>query len=315
MVKVQTIGEILVEIVATTRGDGFMVAQPLIGPFPSGAPAIFIDQVGKLGTAAAIVSRVGADDFGRVNLSRLIQDGVDVSAVQIAEGEATGSAFVRYRDDGSRVFVFNIAHSAYGGLAPSEPSQALFHSCTHLHVMGTALAVPNVRDLIMQATRDIKARGGTLSFDPNLRPELLNAPGMDAALRAILHETDIFLPSGAELFLFTDSTDEAGAVADLLGRGIGTIVLKRGAGGATLFDAKGRLDAAPLPVVETDPTGAGDCFGGTFVALWLQGADRETTLRYANAAGARAVTRLGPMEGNASRQDLDDFLDAGEGAR
>ena len=61
--KVLTVGEILVEIVATTKGDGFREPQPLVGPFPSGAPAIFIDQVGRLGTPAAIISRVGDDDF------------------------------------------------------------------------------------------------------------------------------------------------------------------------------------------------------------------------------------------------------------
>ena len=73
--KVLTVGEILVEIVATTKGDGFREPQPLVGPFPSGAPAIFIDQIGRLGTPAAIISRVGDDDFGRLNLDRLIADG------------------------------------------------------------------------------------------------------------------------------------------------------------------------------------------------------------------------------------------------
>ena len=43
MQKVLTIGEVLVEIVATTRGDGFLQAQPLVGPFHSGAPAIVVD--------------------------------------------------------------------------------------------------------------------------------------------------------------------------------------------------------------------------------------------------------------------------------
>ena len=95
--KVLTVGEILVEIVATTKGDGFREPQPLVGPFPSGAPAIFIDQIGRLGTPAAIISRVGDDDFGRLNLDRLIADGVDVSGIEVAKGEATGSAFVRYR--------------------------------------------------------------------------------------------------------------------------------------------------------------------------------------------------------------------------
>ena len=78
-----TIGEILVEIMATTVGNGFREAQPLIGPFPSGAPAIFIDQVAKLGGACGIVSAVGDDDFGHLNIDRLARDGVDVSAIAV----------------------------------------------------------------------------------------------------------------------------------------------------------------------------------------------------------------------------------------
>jgi len=66
--KVATIGEILVEIVAQERGTGFREPLKLTGPFPSGAPAIFIDQVARLGQACGIISCVGEDDFGRVNL-------------------------------------------------------------------------------------------------------------------------------------------------------------------------------------------------------------------------------------------------------
>lgn len=84
MRKVLTIGDTPVEIVATTKDDGFRAAQPMVGPFPSAAPAIFIDQLGKLGTPCAIVSRVGDDDFGQVNIDRLRTDGVDVSGIAIA---------------------------------------------------------------------------------------------------------------------------------------------------------------------------------------------------------------------------------------
>ena len=128
--KVLTVGEILVEVMATTKGDGFREPQPLVGPFPSGAPAIFIDQVGRLGTPAAIVSRVGDDDFGRLNLARLAADGVDVSGIDVAQGEATGSAFVRYRPDGSRTFVYNIAHSATGKLVLTPAAEALMKAAT-----------------------------------------------------------------------------------------------------------------------------------------------------------------------------------------
>ena len=81
MKKIITIGEILVEIMATVRGDGFLKPLPLVGPFPSGAPAIFIDQAARFGQPCGMVSSVGDDDFGRLNLERLRRDGVDVSGI------------------------------------------------------------------------------------------------------------------------------------------------------------------------------------------------------------------------------------------
>lgn len=313
MRKVLTIGEVLVEIVATTKGDGFQEAQPLVGPFPSGAPAIFIDQLGKLGTPCAIVSRVGDDDFGRVNIDRLRADGVDVSGIEIAPNETTGSAFVRYREDGSRSFVYNIRHSACGNLRPTAASEALLDSCDHLHVMGTALSAPGLGEMVMDAAQRIKARGGTISFDPNLRPEILNSPGLRERLEAVLAMTDLFMPSGEELFLFEQAREEADAVNALLSRGIRTIVLKRGGDGASLFEDGLRFDATPLAVEELDPTGAGDSFGGAFLSFWLAGAEPELALRYANAAGARAVTRIGPMEGTSTRAELDALLNEQKG--
>jgi sugar/nucleoside kinase (ribokinase family) len=311
--KVLTVGEILVEIVATTKGDGFREPQPLVGPFPSGAPAIFIDQIGRLGTPAAIISRVGDDDFGRLNLDRLTADGVDVSGIEVAKGEATGSAFVRYRPDGSRAFVYNIAHSATGKLTLTPDAEALMESCDHMHVMGTALSAPGLSQVAREAVARITARGGTLSFDPNLRPEILDTPGLREALDEVLAQTNLFLPSGEEIYLFTKADDEAAAVKELLDRGVGDIVIKRGNQGASHFNRAGRTDVAPLPTDEVDPTGAGDCFGGAFVSFWLAGASPETALRFANAAGANAVTKVGPMEGAATRDELEALMGQSEG--
>ena len=124
----------------------------------------------------------------------------------------------------------------------------------------------------------------------------------------MLAQADLFLPSGDEIFLFSDATTEQDAVDDLLGRGISDIVVKRGSQGASHYCRNGRKDVTPLSVEEIDPTGAGDCFGGAFVALWLNGAAPEIALRYANAAGAHSVTRLGPMEGAATKHQLDRLL-------
>jgi sugar/nucleoside kinase (ribokinase family) len=308
MSKILTIGEILVEIVATERGDGFRAPVPLIGPFPSGAPAIFIDQVGKLGQDCAIISRVGDDDFGYVNLERLKEDGVDVSGIEVAKQGTTGSAFVRYREDGSRAFVFNIRDSACGTITITDAASRLIDSCTHLHVMGTALYAPSVVDTILDTLDRIKAKGGTVSLDPNLRAEILDTPGMREALKQVISKTDLFLPSGDELFLFAEAKSEAAAVAELLATGIKAIVVKRGSAGATYFDTLTSIDMPAFKATEIDPTGAGDCFGGTFVTFWLAGAEPAEALRYANAAGARAVMKEGPMEGASTRSELDQFI-------
>jgi tagatose kinase len=308
MRSILTIGEILVEIMATEKGDGFLDPINLVGPFPSGAPAIFIDQAAKFGQPAAIIGCVGNDDFGRVNLNRLRRDGVDVEGVRIDPEMATGSAFVRYRPDGSRAFVYNIKHSAAGAISLDAAAKAVLNRSDHLHVMGTALSSPNIVEVVLGAAEAIKARRGTISFDPNLRPEILNLPGLREACETLFRRCDLFLPSGVELYLFTKAKEEKPAVAEIFARGVRAIVHKRGADGASYYDSATRLAQPGFEVEEVDPTGAGDCFGATFVSCWLRNMPPARCLAYAAASGALAVTRQGPMEGAASQADLDAFL-------
>ena len=63
----------------------------------------------------------------------------------------------------------------------------------------------------------------------------------------MLAQTDLFLPSGEEMYLFTRADDEADAVAELLDRGVGDIVIKRGINGASHFNRTGRTRRGPAP--------------------------------------------------------------------
>jgi len=304
-----TIGEILVEIMATTVGNGFLEPIALTGPYPSGAPAIFIDQCARIGGAAGIIAAVGNDDFGRINVDRLRSDGADVSAISVSVDYPTGSAFVRYRADGSRDFVFNIAMSAAAQISLTAQARALIARAGHLHVMGTAFAIAGAWEIIDHAIDVIKARGGSVSFDPNLRKELLGHPLTQARFATLIDAADLILPSGEELFVAAGIGDETAAVQALFARGASEIALKRGARGSTFFGADGaRLDCPALAVTEVDPTGAGDCFGGAYVACRRLGMPADRALDYANAAGARNVTVKGPMEGAGTRAELDAFI-------
>lgn len=304
MKRIVTAGEILVEIMADSAGNGFDRPIALTGPFPSGAPAIFACQAARLGQPCGIISMVGDDDFGRLNLRRLAGEGVDVSAVGTDPDRPTGSAFVRYRADGTRDFVFNIRHSACGRLPAGAAARAMLRGADHLHVMGSSLSSPAIIAFNLRAARAVKARGGTVSFDPNLRKEMLGAPGMADAMQAVLALTDLFLPSGDEVFLLTKAQNEGAALAELLARGVRAIVHKQGAAGVRFTDAAASHFVPGFRVKEVDPTGAGDCFGGAFTTFWLRGEDTVRALTLAAAAGALAVTRRGPMEGAATLPEI-----------
>ncbi|TPJ54638.1 sugar kinase [Mesorhizobium sp. B2-7-1] len=301
-------GEILVEIMASERGQGFLEPLALTGPYPSGAPAIFIDQVAKLGGGAGIIACVGRDDFGAINLERLRHDGVDVSAVSVSDRYPTGSAFVRYRPDGGRDFVYNIAESAAGRISLTAEARRLADGAGHLHVMGSALSIAGLKEIVGYAVKAVRARGGSTSFDPNVRKELID--GADGAhFSALVDDADLLLPSGDELLAAAGVEDERQAVAALIARGVGEIVLKRGADGSTRFGADGsRIDCPGFLVEEVDPTGAGDCFGATYLTCRRKGIEPGKAMLYANAAGALNVTRLGPMERLAGFDALDRFI-------
>ena len=313
MTKIVTLGEILVEIVAEDQGDGFRRPVRLVGPFPSGAPAIFIDQVAKLGQPCGIVSCVGDDDFGWVNLARLGDDGVDVRAVEISPSFPTGSAFVRYRDNGERDFVYNIKNSACGQVRWTEAVSELLEECGHLHVSGPSLFSARIIEMTTRAIEVVKGKGGTVSFDPNIRKEVVRDPEVRTALTAMLASCDTFLPSGDELTLLTTAGTPEEAISEILGLGVTAIVVKNGAEGATYYDASGPVSAPGYRVEEVDPTGAGDCFDATFVTCRLQGRSVQESLAYANASGARAVAIKGPMEGTSTLAELDDVRSPGEG--
>ena len=75
----------MAEFVCLEKGKGFNTQLQFKGPYPSGAPAIFIDQCGRIGASAAMVGMVGNDDFGYLNINRLKKDGLNFTSNRIAK--------------------------------------------------------------------------------------------------------------------------------------------------------------------------------------------------------------------------------------
>ena len=306
-----TMGEMLVDILAEERGQSFRVPGRLLGPFPGGAPATFIAQVARLGEKAGIVSCIGDDDFGWLVADRLRREGVDLGAVRVDPEQVTASAFVRYRDDGDRDFLFNLKRSASGRIELNETAERMLAACSHFHIMGSSLFSFRVIDEIQKAMAIARENGAVISFDPNVRKEMLGIPEMRAGLELMLRSCDIFMPSGPEMMLPADARSVEEAMDSLFEAGVRMVVLKRSREGSSYYDRERTIHMPAFPTEEADPTGAGDCFGAAFVTCLRRGMDVEDCLRYANAAGAMAVSRKGGMEGIAGFDELDALIAGG----
>ena len=298
MPQVIALGELLVEVMRQDVDQPLSAPGEFVGPFPSGAPAIFADAAARLGVSTGFVGVVGADAFAECICGRLTHDGVETTYIRRAEGYTTGIAFVSYRADGSRSFLFHLRQSAAALLDPTDVEPEYVANAEFVHVTGSALSISeSARQACYKAVQVCKAAGGRVSFDPNIRPELLGVERVREICQPVLELCDVLLPSGAEATMLTGDDDQESACRSLLARGISLIALKRGELGSTVFTVGQTIQAHPLQVVEVDPTGAGDCYGGAFVAGLLAGWDLARVARFANVVGALAVTRKGPMEG------------------
>jgi sugar/nucleoside kinase (ribokinase family) len=163
---------------------------------------------------------------------------------------------------------------------------------------------------VISLCKAMRGRGFKISFDPNVRKELAGDPGYFGLVSDALAMASIFLPSEDDLAtLFPGETFDAVA-AKLFGQGMDYVVLKKGERGAEGLSRAGERVALSAHKVEVlDPTGAGDTFCAAFVTAIASGDnDFRRAMALANAAGALAVTKVGPMEGTSQRGTLEDFL-------
>ena len=307
MGRLVTLGELLVEFVSIDQ-DGRpapLTSAPgrFAGPFPSGAPAIFIDQAARRGVQTAIAGAVGADVFGDMLIARLTASGVDTGAIHRATDLSTGTAHVGYNRDGSRNFVFHLAGSAAEALAGGAET-SLLDGADVLHISGATFGSPSLGAAALLAMQTAGKAGIALSFDPNIRPELFHDEAVSGAIERAIDQARWLFPSEDDLRTLRPDADPVDTARGLASSRR-TVVLTRGELGAVLFDGASET-IQPAPMVEpVDATGAGDAFAAAFLAAMIAGSASEIALELAAGAGAHAVTALGPMEGNAGRKTIE----------
>jgi len=310
MAEVWTMGELLCEIMRPEVDMPLNEAGIFMGPFPSGAPAIFIDTVARLGHSAGIIGGVGTDDFGRCLLDRLGRDGVDTSLIAEYGDGTTGVAFVTYFNDGSRRFLYHFPDTPATRPTAPDAAKLLGGGVKYFHIMGCSLmAKKEFGEEILKLMEALAEKGVKISFDPNIRPELMRDDAIGHMARRVMQHCAVLLPGVSELLSISgrETVDDA-VCACFENPALEVIALKKGAEGCDIYTRDEMFTIKAYPVVAKDPTGAGDCFDGAFICGLLEGKRVDDAARMASAAAALNAAAFGPMEGNISKETVERMM-------
>ena len=102
----------------------------------------------------------------------------------------------------------------------------------------------------------------------------------------------------------TDGESVRRAARVLLGKGIRNVVITLGHRGAYWTDGTREVTVPGIRVQAVETTGAGDTFNGALAVAVAEGRDPEWALRFANAAAALSVTRLGAAVSAPARDEI-----------
>lgn len=294
--EVITVGEILVEIMRKGTQHSFLEPGVFLGPYPSGAPAIFISAVSLISqkkVKAGIVSSTGNDDFGKMVVQSLKKNGVDTSMIR-STNTTTGTAFVRYLPDGSRKFIF---HSGAAGLLnPEDIKEDYFSSVKIFHVTGSSLFISQSSFQACKKSLEISIKNkAIISFDPNIRKEMASFKENITKINTFLKYTKILFTTEEEIFILFGKKSVRAIIEKLFDNGIETIVIKKGAKGSEIYWQNKKITIPALKVKLVDPTGAGDTYAGAFIACYCMNKKIEDCGKIASITASLKCTRQGPM--------------------
>lgn len=238
----------------------------------------------RLGASVAMVGRVGADDFGARLATGLGEEGIDTTCLTTDSEAASGVALIAVGPRGENFII--VAPGANARLSPSDVDEAgsLIDGADCLLVQ---LEVP--LETVERAVERAHQAGARVVLNP--------APAR-ALPRRLLEMVDVLTPDESEAALLSGrrvtTTEEARAAAGaLLEQGPRTVVITLGAQGA-LVAAPGVLEQVPaFPVTPVDTTAAGDAFSAALAVGITTDSPLVEAVRFANAVGALATTRLG----------------------
>ncbi|MER5228445.1 aminoimidazole riboside kinase [Serratia ureilytica] len=281
---------------------------------PGGAPANVAVGVARLGGDSAFIGRVGQDSFGAFLQQVLSEEGVDIDHMLSDPEHHTSTVVVDLDQRGERSFTFMVQPSADLFLQPDD--LPAFQRGEWLHLCSIALSQEPSRSAAFTAMENIRAAGGRVSFDPNIREEIWRQPeALRPCLQKALLLADVVKLSREELVFISHLDDVENGIRWMMQTyPLRLLLVTLGGDGVYVHDGQRLRHFRAAPVVPVDTTGAGDAFvAGLLAALARlhalpQEAQWPAIIAQAQACGALATTAKGAMTALPRAEELAAFL-------
>jgi 2-dehydro-3-deoxygluconokinase len=289
-VDILAYGEPMVEFNQTGEGAGRLYLQGF-----GGDSSNFAIAAARQGARVGYFSALGDDPYGAMLRALWREEGVDDRCVLTDAAAFTAIYFVTHDERGHH-FSFFRAGSAASRLTPAAVPAAQIAAAKVLHLSGISLAISaSACDTGYAAIAAARAAGVKVSFDTNLRLKLWPLDRARAVMSDVMRLAHICLPSYEDVSAITGLTEPQAIVDHCLRLGAEVVALKLGERGAIVASAQERHVIAPFPCQPVDATGAGDTFGGAFVARLVAGDGLLAAGRYAAAAAALSTQGYGAV--------------------
>lgn len=264
---------------------------------PGGSAANYIVGIARLGIKAGFIGKIGNDAYGQELKKDFLQEKVDISQLKTVNMHS-GTCLIPIDKNGNRqIFSFRGANAALG---PEDINEAYIQQAAIVHITSPPITVAQFAAELARKHKVL------LSYDPGGK---VIRKGLKF-IEPVLSNTDIFFPSKLEIgFLFPEVKEPQLAALQLIeSYGIRIVATKLGAQGCLIATKEDIIQVKAFTVNVVDTTGAGDCFAAAFTFGIYKKWDLAKCARFANAAAAMKLTRLGARSALPTLKEVEDFL-------
>lgn len=324
-----TIGRSSVDIYGAQVG-GLLEDMSSFNKYVGGSPTNIATGTARLGLKSALITRVGDEHMGRFLLRELAREGVDTRGIVTDPQRLTALVILGIRDQEHFPLIFYRENCADMALCEDDIDPDFIAEAGCVLATGTHLSHPRTEAAVLKALKLARENGSRTVLDIDYRPNLWGLSGhgdgenrfiesasVTTKLQSTLHLFDLIVGTEEEFHIAGGSTNTVEALKAVRKVTKAALVCKRGPMGAVVFegDIPDNLDKGQsgqgFPIEVFNVLGAGDGFMSGLLRGWLKGEDWPTSLKFANACGAFAVSRHGCTPAYPSWEELQYFFKTG----